>query len=109
MVTDRWQKFTSHPITRDLLDELSSCCDEFLIHAADVEGRCSGIELPLVESLAKWTTIPTTYAGVRSIDDLQLLHDAGKNKLDVTIGSALDIFGGKLKYREAVDYCKTTG
>ena len=109
IVTDRWQKFTSHAITPELLDELSGYCDEFLIHAADVEGKCSGVELPLVEKLSRWAPLPTTYAGgVRNLDDLKLLHSAGKNKLDVTIGSALDIFGGQMKYREAVEFCNST-
>ncbi len=63
IVTDRWQKFTKVVISEEVLEELSGFCDEFLIHAADVEGKCAGIEVDLVEKLAEWTPIPTTYAG----------------------------------------------
>ncbi len=110
IVTDRWQKFTRTVICPEMLDNLSKCCGEFLIHAADVEGRCSGIEKTLVENLALWTPIPTTYAGgIRDISDLQLLLEVGKGRLDCTVGSALDIFGGKtLTYKEAVRFCRTT-
>ena len=106
IVTDRWQKFTEVVINSGTLDELSGYCDEFLIHAADVEGKCSGIEECLVEMLGKWVTIPTTYAGgVRSIGDLDLIMNKGRGKLDATIGSALDIFGGDLiRYSEAVAF-----
>ncbi len=108
IVTDRWQKFTEVIISEDILDELSGFCDEFLIHAADVEGKCAGIEGELVEKLARWTPIPTTYAGgIRDLQDLQLLKEAGKNRLDFTVGSALDIFGGKnLAYRDTVVFCR---
>ena len=110
IVTDRWQKFTEVVISERVLGELSGYCDEFLVHAADVEGKCAGIEGDLVEKLASWTPIPTTYAGgIRNLQDLQLLKDAGKNRLDGTIGSALDIFGGKiLSYRDAVAFCRST-
>jgi phosphoribosylformimino-5-aminoimidazole carboxamide ribotide isomerase len=108
IVTDRWQKFTEVIISKKVLDELSGFCDEFLIHAADVEGKCAGIEGSLVEKLADWTPIPTTYAGgIRDLQDLQLLQEAGHNRLDVTVGSALDIFGGKsLLYKDAVAFCR---
>jgi len=108
IVTDRWQKFTEVVISERVLEELSSFCDEFLIHAADVEGKCAGIESDLVEKLAQWTPLPTTYAGgVRDLQDLRLLREAGRDRLDVTIGSALDIFGGKgLAYRDAVNFCR---
>jgi phosphoribosylformimino-5-aminoimidazole carboxamide ribotide isomerase len=108
IVTDRWQKFTEVIISKQVLDMLSGFCDEFLIHAADVEGKCAGIEGELVEKLADWTPIPTTYAGgIRDLQDLQLLREAGHNRLDVTVGSALDIFGGKnLSYRDAVAFCR---
>jgi phosphoribosylformimino-5-aminoimidazole carboxamide ribotide isomerase len=110
IVTNRWQKFTEVVISERILDELSGYCDEFLVHAADVEGKCAGIEGELVEKLADWTPIPTTYAGgIRDLQDLQLLKDAGKNRLDGTIGSALDIFGGKmLSYKDAVAFCRST-
>jgi len=109
IVTDRWQKFTEVAITEQVLTELSGFCDEFLIHAADVEGKCAGIECGLVEKLARWTPIPTTYAGgIRDLQDMQLLKDTGQNRLDGTIGSALDIFGGKvLRYKDAVAFCRS--
>lgn len=108
IVTDRWQQFTEVVISAAVLEDLSGYCDEFLIHAADVEGKCSGVETDLIERLAAWTPIPTTYAGgVRDLGDLQLVQRFGQDRLDVTIGSALDIFGGKkLTYRETVDYCR---
>lgn len=108
IVTDRWQKFTEVVISEKVLHDLAKFCAEFLIHAADVEGKCAGIEYPLVEKLARWTPIPTTYAGgIRDLQDLQLLRDAGNNRLDGTVGSALDIFGGKkLAYKDAVAFCR---
>ncbi|MBU1564565.1 MAG: phosphoribosylformimino-5-aminoimidazole carboxamide ribotide isomerase [Proteobacteria bacterium] len=110
IVTDRWQKFTSIAIGPAVLEKLAKSCSEFLIHAADVEGKCAGIEKTLVEKLALWTPIPTTYAGgIRDISDLQLIWEAGKGRLDCTVGSSLDIFGGKtLTYREAVQFCRAT-
>jgi len=110
IVTDRWQKFTEVPISQEVLTELSDYCAEFLVHAADVEGKCAGIEVELVEKLARWVSLPTTYAGgIRDLQDLQRLKAAGRNRLDATIGSALDIFGGKnLAYRDAVAFCHTT-
>ena len=107
IVTDRWQKFTDEKITYELLDELSAYCDEFLIHAVDVEGKSSGIEEELVELLGNWGKITLTYAGgVHSFSDLDKLYKLGKNKLNVTIGSALDLFGGDMKYQEVLEYCK---
>lgn len=109
IVTDRWQHFTEVAISAAVLETLSGYCDEFLIHAADVEGKCSGVEVGLIERLAAWTPIPTTYAGgVRDLGDLQLVQRFGQDRLDVTIGSALDIFGGKnLTYSETVEYCRS--
>ena len=111
IVTDRWQKFTEVNITADALAYLSGFCDEFLIHAADVEGKCDGIEVDLVKLLAQWVSIPTTYAGgIRGIDDLELIRAAGSGKLDATIGSALDIFGGSLvAYDDVVAFHRKYG
>lgn len=111
IVTDRWQCFTHETITPTLLETLADYCDEFLIHAADVEGKCSGIEVELVEKLGDWSPIATTYAGgIRHLDDLRLLLEAGRGRLDATIGSALDIFGGSLlRYDDAVAFCKAAG
>jgi phosphoribosylformimino-5-aminoimidazole carboxamide ribotide isomerase len=103
IVTDRWQKFTSVRVNRDTLNTLAGYCDEFLVHAVDVEGKSSGIEQELVRLLGEWGKIPITYAGgVGSFRDLNLLKELGQDKLDVTIGSALDLFGGPMKYKEVV-------
>ena len=105
IVTDRWQKFTEERITTQLLDELCEYCDEFLIHAVDVEGKSAGIEEPLVEMLGSWGRIPITYAGgVGSFEDLKLLKILGQNRLHVTIGSALDLFGGPMEYEKVISY-----
>jgi len=106
VVTDRWQKFTTTPISPETLDYFSQFCFEFLIHAADVEGKCQGIAEDLVVSLAAWSPLPTTYAGgVRDLNDFLRINDLGKGRLDVTVGSSLDIFGGSgMKYADAVAY-----
>ena len=99
IVTNRWQTFTNVQVTISLLEQLSDYCDEFLIHGVDVEGKSSGVELPLVELLAKWDGIPITYAGgIGSLEDLEAFRRAGKGKLNFTIGSALDLFGGQIPY-----------
>ena len=106
IVTDRWQKFTDQVITEKLLDELSGYCDEFLVHAVDVEGKARGIEEGLVQLLGNWGKIPVTYAGgVGSFEDLSKRRKLGKNKLNVTIGSALDLFGGRMPYEEVKEFC----
>lgn len=107
VVTDRWQKFTGVEIGPESLAYFAGFCSEFLIHAADVEGQCAGVATDLVAALAEWTPIPTTYAGgVRDLADLRLVRDLGRDRLDVTVGSALDIFGGTtITYREAVNFC----
>ncbi len=109
IVTDRWQKFTEVIISPAILEEFAKLCDEFLIHAADVEGQCNGIELELVKRLADWSPIPTTYAGgIKNIDDMRLIRELGENRLHATVGSALDIFGGStMTYEEAVLFHKT--
>ncbi len=111
IVTDRWQNFTEVVISEQVLHKFAESCDEFLVHAADVEGRCEGVELELIEKLADWTPIPTTYAGgVRNLEDLELIKKAGRNRLDATVGSALDIFGGEgMTYLEAVAFHTTNG
>ncbi len=103
IVTDRWQKFTDVQVTPALLDELAGTCSEFLIHAVDVEGKASGIETELAKMLGNWNGIPVTYAGgVGSMADVEALRTLGKGRLDVTIGSALDLFGGCIPYRTVV-------
>ncbi len=107
IVTDRWQKFTDVRLSREVLDELAGYCDEFLIHAADVEGKAAGIAGELASLLGDWGKIPVTYAGgVGSYTDLKLLRELGKNRLDVTVGSALDLFGGSLSYRKVLELCE---
>ncbi len=92
---DRWQTRTTLPLTPTVLDELAPHCAEFLIHAADVEGKCQGMDHELIEMLGHWGRIPITYAGgARHLADLQLAHDLSSGRVDLTIGSALDIFGG---------------
>ena len=107
VVTDRWQKFTNEKVALELLDKLSQYCAEFLIHAVDVEGKQNGIQTDLVELLGAWGKLPITYAGgVHTFEDLQMLKQIGRDKLNVTIGSALDLFGGNLNYREVLEYLK---
>ena len=107
IVTDRWQKFTEERVTPQLLDELESYCDEYLIHAVDVEGKARGIEEALVEMLGAWNGLPVTYAGgVGSFDDLAKLQILGNNHVNVTIGSALDIFGGPMAYDKVLEFIK---
>ena len=92
---NRWQTVTEMVIDLDIIDHLSQYCAEFLIHAADVEGQCSGVDVPLVELLGQWTGCPITYAGgVRGLEDLKLINEASAGRLDATVGSALDLFGG---------------
>ena len=107
IVTDRWQKFTEEKVTLSLLDKLKDSCDEFLIHAVDVEGKANGIETELVRMLGEWGEIPVTYAGgVGSFADLEQLKVLGQNKVNVTIGSALDLFGGTMEYAKVLEYVK---
>ncbi|MBQ8412386.1 MAG: phosphoribosylformimino-5-aminoimidazole carboxamide ribotide isomerase [Lachnospiraceae bacterium] len=106
IVTDRWQKFTSVPVTEETLDMLSEYCSEYLIHAVDVEGKASGIEEELATLLGAWGKLPMTYAGgVGSFEDLRKLKVLGQNRLDVTVGSALDIFGGNMMYEDVISFC----
>lgn len=107
VVTNQWKTFSQFEVNVENLQELQSYCDEFLIHAVDVEGKRTGIHRQLIEHLADCVSIPTTYAGgARSLEDLELFGKLGRGKLDITIGSALDIFGGTLPYRQVVDYCR---
>lgn len=106
VVTDRWQKFTREKMSRNLLKKLEAYCDEFLIHGVDVEGKSQGIDQELVKILAQYQGNSLTYAGgVRSFKDLELLKKYGKDRIDVTIGSALDLFGGPMEFAEVLSYC----
>jgi len=106
VVTDRWQRFTEMKVNAESLSDLAQSCCEFLVHAVDVEGLCRGIDHKLVETLAGHSPIPTTYAGgANSLADLEEVTRTSNGKIDLTIGSALDIFGGTgVKYRDVVDF-----
>jgi len=98
IVTDRWQKYTDVVLNLKTLDFFADYCSEFLIHGVDVEGKGGGIEVPLVRLLGAFSRRPVTYAGgVHSYEDLQLLKREGRCRVNVTIGSALDLFGGELE------------
>ncbi|UZJ51244.1 hypothetical protein CBS101457_000564 [Exobasidium rhododendri] len=103
---NRWQDMTDMQVNKETLDMLASHCSEFLVHAADVEGLCQGIDEELVEKLGEWVTIPTTYAGgARHIGDLELVDRLSHGRVDLTFGSALDIFGGTgVTMQELIDW-----
>lgn len=108
VMTNRWQNRTNTILNVALLDELSNYCDEFLIHAVDVEGKSAGIEKELAGMLGEFTKCQITYAGgVHSMQDLAILKELGNNHVNVTIGSALDLFGGDMVFEEVVEYCKS--
>lgn len=106
VVTDRWQKLTQEKVDVELLERLAGYCSEFLIHAVDVEGKARGIERELAVMLGQWGQKPVTYAGgVHSYDDLRELRECGRDRLNVTIGSALDLFGGTLEWKKVLEMC----
>ncbi len=105
IVTDRWQKFTEEAVTLQLLSRLADYADEFLVHGTDVEGLASGIETELVELLSGFGKIPVTYAGgIGSFDDLTAFWAHGRGRVHITVGSALDLFGGPMPYREVLGF-----
>ncbi len=105
VVTDRWTKFTESIVDRQLMEKLSSYCSEYLVHAADIEGRTGGVDEELIARLAEWDGIPITYAGgVSSYDDILSVKEIGRGRINLTIGSALDIYGGSLNYETVLDY-----
>ena len=106
IVTDRFQKFTEVALGKDLMNRLADFCAEFLVHAVDVEGLCRGIDRELVANLAAWSPLPVTYAGgANSLADLQEVTRVGQGRIHLTIGSALDIFGGKgVRYQDLVEF-----
>lgn len=107
VVTDRWQTFTEVEVCKETFDMLADYCDEFLIHGVDVEGMRQGIDEKLLRLIAKDCTIPVTYAGgIRDIEDIKKIEEYSSGAVDFTIGSALDIFGGKLAFDEVVAYAK---
>lgn len=111
VVTDRWQKFTDVTLSAETLVKFSEYCAEFLIHAVDVEGLCRGIDRELVSRLGEWSPLPVTYAGgANSLADLEQVTQSGQGKVDLTIGSALDIFGGSgVSYTEVVEFNRRQG
>ena len=110
VATDRWQKFTDVEVRQSSLQDLADYCAEFLVHGVDVEGKQQGMEHDLIEKLGKWSPIPVTYAGgATSLDDLDLVKSLGRGRVDLTIGSALDIFGGSVPYREMVEWQRGVG
>lgn len=105
VMTDRWQKETQEMVNARLLDDLSEYCDEFLIHAVDVEGKARGIEQNLAAMLGNWGKKPVTYAGgVHDFNDLRLLKELGRGRVNVTIGSALDLFGGVMSFEDVLTF-----
>ena len=107
VMTDRWQKKTQTKVTVETMEQLSLYCDEFLIHAVDVEGKAQGIEEELVSMLGQFETCPVTYAGgVHDFEDLTKLKQLGKNHVNVTIGSALDLFGGNMAFEKVLKEIK---
>lgn len=105
IVTDRWQKYTDVILNKKTMDELAGYCDEFLVHAVDVEGKADGIERDLVEILGSFHKIPVTYAGgIHTFENLRLLKELGRGRIHATIGSALDLFGGAMKFDDVLSY-----
>ena len=110
MVTDRWKNFTKLRVNEETLRTLSGSCAEFLVHAVDVEGQQIGMDLALVQTLADGSPIPITYAGgANSIADLEAVHTTSNGRVHLTIGSALDIFGGVVKYADCVAFNRQHG
>lgn len=103
IVTDRWQKYTDVELNYDTLNELSEYCSEFLIHAVDVEGKQQGIDRELIAFLGKWNKIPITYAGgIHTYEDIETIRKLGEGNIHITVGSAIDLFGGNLSFEEII-------
>lgn len=101
IVTDRWQKFTDVRLTQKVLNEIAEYCDEYLVHGVDVEGKAAGIDGELAGILGEFHSIPVTYAGgIASLEDIEAFRQKTGGKVDFTIGSALDLFGGHLPYEQ---------
>lgn len=110
VVTDRWQRFTDTRVDEETLSRLGGYCDEFLVHGVDVEGRMNGIEEDLVRLLGESCPAPVTYAGgARSLEDLDHVKRLGQGRVDLTIGSALDLFGGSVPYANVVAWHRAQG
>lgn len=99
IVTDRWQNFTEVILTEAVFEQLAPYCDEFLIHAVDAEGKAAGVEDPVLELLGRLKGLTVTYAGgIHSMEDIEKIRRLGNGRVDFTVGSALDLFGGPLPY-----------
>ncbi len=106
VTTNRWQKMTNVKITPETLEEFSQYCGEFLVHAVDVEGKNQGIDGELLGILSTYNKIPITYAGgVHSLEDIEYIKEIGHGRVNVTIGSALDLFGGDMRLAEVLRAC----
>ncbi|MCJ1476819.1 Enzyme that catalyzes the fourth step in the histidine pathway [Lambiella insularis] len=100
---DKWQRLTDMDVNQETIANLSPYCSEFLVHAADNEGLQRGIDETLVQRLGEWCSIPVTYAGGgKTLQDLDRVKVLSGGKVDLTIGSALDVFGGTVKFAECV-------
>jgi len=110
VVTDRWQRFTELRVDAQSLAALADHCAEFLVHGVDVEGMRLGIENDLVALLGAHSPLPVTYAGgAKALSDLDLVKEVGQGRVDLTIGSALDIFGGDVPYQDVVAWHRQQG
>lgn len=108
IVTDRWQKFTDTVLSKETMQKLETYCDEYLIHAVDVEGKSAGPDENLINMLSSYNGIKITYAGgVHSFEDLKVIKEITGGSIDVTIGSALDLFGGDMKFEDVINYIKS--
>ena len=107
IVTNRWQTFTEAKVHADLLESLAEYCSEYLVHGVDVEGKSQGIQEELIAILGEHSPLPVTYAGgVARLSDLDLVKQLGRDRVDLTIGSALDIFGGKIPYESVLQWTR---
>lgn len=105
VVTDRWQQFTDEKVDAALLEKLAGSCAEFLVHGVDVEGLRQGIQEDLIVLLGEHSPVPVTYAGgVHELADLERVKKLGKGRVDLTIGSALDIFGGAVPFSAVIEW-----
>ncbi len=105
VVTDRWQQFTEERVDTALLQKLAGSCAEFLVHGVDVEGLRQGVQDDLISLLGEHCPLPVTYAGgVQSLADLERVKYLGKGRVDLTIGSALDIFGGSVPFNTVLEW-----
>lgn len=103
IVTDRWQKFTEHKLEPSIFDDLAVFCDEFLVHAVDVEGKKSGIDTEVLSILSQVSHTITYAGGISTLEDIELIKSVGRGHIDFTVGSALSLFGGKLEIKEVME------